>query len=88
MPSPHRPRTLRALLSTACAAVLGAGLLAGAGTPAATAATSAQEAAAGSKVIGYFTEWGTYDRSYLVKDIDTSGSAEKLTHINYAFGNV
>ncbi|CAL9593149.1 glycoside hydrolase family 18 protein [Streptomyces sp. enrichment culture] len=88
MPSPHRPRTLRALLSTACAAVLGAGLLAGAGTPAATAATSAQEAAAGSKVIGYFTEWGTYDRGYLVKNIDTSGSAEKLTHINYAFGNV
>ncbi|WP_086741306.1 glycoside hydrolase family 18 protein, partial [Streptomyces glaucescens] len=46
------------------------------------------EAAAGSKVVGYFTEWGTYDRKYLVKNIDTSGSAAKLTHINYAFGNV
>ncbi|MEU9355526.1 glycoside hydrolase family 18 protein [Streptomyces griseoloalbus] len=89
MSSPHRPRTLRALVSAACAAVLGAGLLAGAGASTATAAaTSAQEAAAGSKVIGYFTEWGTYDRKYYVKNIDTSGSADRLTHINYAFGNV
>ncbi|GHE74505.1 glycoside hydrolase family 18 protein [Streptomyces thermocarboxydus] len=88
MPSPHRPRTLRALLSAACTAVLGAGLLAGTGAPTATAATSAQEAAAGSKVVGYFTEWGTYDRKYYVKNIETSGSADRLTHINYAFGNV
>ncbi|MYW18895.1 chitinase, partial [Streptomyces sp. SID2955] len=34
------------------------------------------------------TEWGTYDRKYYVKNIETSGSAAKLTHINYAFGNV
>ncbi|GGX33428.1 chitinase [Streptomyces malachitofuscus] len=88
MQSPHRPRSLRALLSAACAAVLGAGLLAGTGATTATAATSAQEAAAGSKVIGYFTEWGTYDRKYYVKNIETSGSADRLTHINYAFGNV
>ncbi|AXI85689.1 chitinase [Streptomyces sp. ETH9427] len=88
MPSPHRPRTLRALVSAACTAVLGAGLLAGTGASTATAATSAQEAAAGSKVVGYFTEWGTYDRKYYVKNIETSGSADRLTHINYAFGNV
>ncbi|MGA5795898.1 glycoside hydrolase family 18 protein [Streptomyces cellulosae] len=88
MPSPHRPRMLRALVSAACTAVLGAGLLAGTGTSTATAATSAQEAAAGSKVVGYFTEWGTYDRKYYVKNIETSGSADRLTHINYAFGNV
>ncbi|WP_328869972.1 glycoside hydrolase family 18 protein [Streptomyces sp. NBC_00287] len=88
---PHRTR-FRALISAACAAVLGAGLLAGAGsaTASATAKSSAPaaEAAAGSKVIGYFTEWGTYDRKYYVKNIETSGSAAKLTHINYAFGNV
>ncbi|MFD0687579.1 glycosyl hydrolase family 18 protein [Actinomadura fibrosa] len=42
----------------------------------------------GSKVIGYFAEWGIYQRGYHVKNIDTSGSAAKLTHINYAFGNV
>ncbi|ALV49130.1 chitinase [Streptomyces sp. 4F] len=88
MPSPHRPRTLRALVSAACTAVLGAGLLAGTGASTATAATSAQEAAAGSKVVGYFTEWGTYDRKYYVRNIETSGSADRLTHINYAFGNV
>jgi chitinase len=100
---PHRPRALprtlgfvragrtpiRALLSAACCAVLGAGLLAGAGS--ATAAGTAEKAApkaAGSKVVGYFTEWGTYDRKYLVRNIETSGSAAKLTHINYAFGDV
>ncbi|MFC9132926.1 glycoside hydrolase family 18 protein [Streptomyces sp. NPDC057099] len=86
MHTPHRSR-FRTIVSAACCAVLGAGLLAGAGTSTATAATSAQEAA-GSKVIGYFTEWGTYDRKYHVKNIETSGSAAKLTHINYAFGNV
>ncbi|QOV39687.1 glycoside hydrolase family 18 protein [Streptomyces ferrugineus] len=86
----HRPRIrLRALVSAACAAVLGAGLLAGAGTATADTPTAAKpRLAAGSKVIGYFTEWGTYDREYYVKNIETSGSAAKLTHINYAFGNV
>ncbi|MDQ0940686.1 glycosyl hydrolase family 18 protein [Streptomyces sp. V1I1] len=43
----------------------------------------------GSKVkLGYFTEWGVYDRNYHVKNLVTSGSASKITHINYAFGNV
>ena len=42
----------------------------------------------GNKVLGYFIQWGVYQRSYHVKNIDTSGSAAKLTHINYAFGNV
>lgn len=43
----------------------------------------------GSKrVLGYFVQWGIYGRNYRVKNIDTSGSAAKLTHINYAFGNV
>ncbi len=39
-------------------------------------------------MVGYFTEWGTYDREYYVKNIETSGSADRLTHINYSFGNV
>ncbi|MEU8488595.1 glycoside hydrolase family 18 protein [Streptomyces sp. NPDC048641] len=86
---PHRPRApFRALLSAACCAVLGAGLLASAGTATAQNETGPQAAAAGSKVVGYFTEWGVYDRNYHVKNIETSGSADKLTHINYAFGNV
>ncbi|KAB2589807.1 glycoside hydrolase family 18 protein [Streptomyces arboris] len=96
----HRPRArLRALAAAACTAALGATLLGVAGMSPAGAAPAAQPAAApaaaeaaptaaGDKVIGYFTNWGTYDRNYHVKNIVTSGSADKLTHINYAFGNV
>ncbi|UNT00870.1 glycoside hydrolase family 18 protein [Streptomyces tubbatahanensis] len=57
------------------------------------AASKASTRAAGSqtaagKTVGYFTNWGVYQRNYHVKNIETSGSADKLTHINYAFGNV
>jgi chitinase len=38
--------------------------------------------------LGYFANWGVYGRNYHVKNIVTSGSAPKITHINYAFGNV
>jgi chitinase len=41
-----------------------------------------------AKNVGYFTQWGIYGRNFHVKDLDTSGAAAKLTHINYAFGNV
>ncbi|MEV4314104.1 glycoside hydrolase family 18 protein [Actinocrispum sp. NPDC049592] len=46
------------------------------------------DAAPPRKVMAYFTDWGVYDRNYHVKDIETSGAAARLTHINYAFGNV
>ncbi|MEU9100072.1 glycoside hydrolase family 18 protein [Streptomyces sp. NPDC048361] len=89
----------KALVAAACTAALGVTLLAGAGSanaspePAPPAGARAQApapqaAAAGSKVVGYFTDWGVYQRNYHVKNIETSGSAAKLTHINYAFGNV
>lgn len=42
----------------------------------------------GAIILGYFAQWGVYGRNYHVKNIVTSGSASKLTHINYAFGNV
>ncbi|WP_353944736.1 glycoside hydrolase family 18 chitinase [Streptomyces sp. HUAS MG91] len=43
----------------------------------------------GGKVnLGYFTDWGVYGRQYYPKNLETSGSASKITHINYAFGNV
>jgi chitinase len=38
-------------------------------------------------VVGYFAQWGVYARNYHVKNIDTSGSASKITHILYAFSN-
>ncbi|NES12308.1 MULTISPECIES: glycosyl hydrolase family 18 protein [Micromonospora] len=41
----------------------------------------------GKKVVGYFTEWGVYGRNYHVKNVHTSGSAAKMTHLLYAFGN-
>ncbi|MFJ9213641.1 glycoside hydrolase family 18 protein [Streptomyces sp. NPDC102264] len=85
----HRPRArFRALIAAACTAVLGVTLLSGAGSASAGEAAPATAAAAGNKVVGYFTNWGVYDRNYHVKNIETSGSAAKLTHINYAFGNV
>ncbi|WP_431897804.1 glycosyl hydrolase family 18 protein [Nonomuraea sp. bgisy101] len=38
--------------------------------------------------VGYFVQWGIYGRQYFVRNLDTSGAAAKLTHINYAFGNI
>lgn len=40
------------------------------------------------EMVGYFTQWGIYDRGFFVKDLVTSGSAARLTVLNYAFGNV
>ncbi|MFI0263750.1 glycoside hydrolase family 18 protein [Streptomyces sp. NPDC017056] len=90
------PRRLAAATTALCTAALAGSLFAGTATansPAAasaatTASAPAAPTAAGGKVVGYFTNWGVYDRNYHVKNIQTSGSADKLTHINYAFGNV
>ncbi len=41
-----------------------------------------------SRRVGYFAQWGIYARNFKVRNIDASGQAAKLTHINYAFGNV
>nr|WSX48314.1 glycoside hydrolase family 18 protein [Streptomyces sp. NBC_00974] len=40
------------------------------------------------KKVGYFTQWGVYGRDFQVQDLEKNGSAGKLTHINYAFGNI
>ncbi|MCG5211907.1 glycoside hydrolase family 18 protein [Streptosporangium soli] len=40
------------------------------------------------KRVGYFIQWGIYARDFHVKDLDSSGAAGKLTHINYAFSDV
>src|SRR5690606_38823801 len=42
----------------------------------------------GFRNVGYFTQWGVYGRDYKVKDIDTAGIADDLTHINYSFANI
>lgn len=38
--------------------------------------------------VGYFVQWGIYGRQYFVKNLDTTGNAARLTHINYAFANI
>ncbi|MGX2998387.1 glycoside hydrolase family 18 protein [Streptomyces sp. JNUCC 64] len=89
MPKPHRPARFRALVSVLCSAVLGAGLLAGAGTASAgEAAPQPLSPPPRSKVVGYFTEWSVYGRNYHVNNIQTSGAVNRLTHINYGFGTV
>jgi len=58
-------------------------------TPPVTTTTTSTPPQSGGKVnLAYFTNWGVYDHPYYVKNIATSGSVSKLTHINYAFGNV
>ncbi|MFE7598146.1 glycoside hydrolase family 18 protein [Streptomyces sp. NPDC057494] len=86
-----RPRALTTLtLGTAAAAALG--LLATL-APAADAHPRAPHPSAAPhapalKRVGYFTQWGIYGRNFQVKDLETSGTAAKLSHINYAFGVV
>ncbi|MFF0447523.1 glycoside hydrolase family 18 protein [Streptomyces sp. NPDC004609] len=98
MTTPHRPRTrLRVLIAAACTAALGATLLTG--TPTASAresepvamappAATAPIAPPRNKVVGTYTSWSIYGRNFHVKDIQTSGSAAKLTHIRYFHGYV
>src|SRR5919204_2671549 len=58
-------------------------------SPAARGSSSSSAAARGSsRVVGYYIEWGIYGRNYKVKDVKASGSADRLSVINYAFGNV
>ncbi|NKI40263.1 glycoside hydrolase family 18 protein [Streptomyces physcomitrii] len=78
---------ITALLLPLAAMVGLAGTSAQAADPTATESAAQATAASGVK-LGYFTEWGVYDRNYHVKNIDASGSAGKITHINYSFGNV
>ncbi len=61
----------------------------GATTTSQVTANIIQEPISSDKIVlGYFVQWGVYQRNYHVNNIKTSGSADKLTHINYAFGNV
>ncbi|UNZ21327.1 glycoside hydrolase family 18 protein [Streptomyces sp. 891-h] len=88
--SGQRRRGLFAVVSALCVAAVAAALLAvnTSGSSGRTELTSAASSPATDKTVGYFTNWGVYQRNYHVKNIETSGSADKLTHINYAFGNV
>ncbi|MEV0971311.1 glycosyl hydrolase family 18 protein [Microtetraspora glauca] len=51
-------------------------------------ATTADIVENGYARVGYFVQWGIYGRQYFVKNLDTTGAAAKLTHLNYAFANI
>jgi chitinase len=69
----------------AAAVVLAAGILVP--TTAAHAADASHHRGRYLKV-GYFTQWGIYDRGFRVRNLVDNGTAARLTHINYAFGNI
>jgi chitinase len=77
--SVRNTRVIRGVVLTALAVVT---------TIASSASLSAHERRQPKRVTGYFTNWGVYGRNYIVNDIKTSGSADKLTHIFYAFATV
>ncbi|MEV7414238.1 glycoside hydrolase family 18 protein [Streptomyces sp. NPDC089919] len=56
--------------------------------PTAPAAPAGHHPGPAAKRVGYFTQWGVYGRDFQVQDLETSGTAGKLTHLNYAFGNI
>lgn len=53
-----------------------------------SATTDPAAPSADQRVTAYFTQWGIYARNYLVRNIETSGTAATINRINYAFGNV
>ncbi|WP_433534095.1 glycoside hydrolase family 18 protein [Micromonospora sp. CA-249363] len=79
-------RQLRHRRLTAVVAL--ATLLVTAAPPAAASATAKPDRRPGYHRVGYFTQWGIYGRAFPVKKLDTSGAASRLTHVNYAFGNI
>ncbi|NRQ31028.1 chitinase [Nonomuraea sp. NN258] len=58
------------------------------GASAAVKVTTADIVETGYARVGYFVQWGIYGRQFFVRNLDTSGAAAKLTHINYAFANI
>ncbi|WP_329116447.1 glycoside hydrolase family 18 protein [Streptomyces sp. NBC_01353] len=85
-----RRRTLSRLTIAALSLGLVATLAPSAGADSASRTDSASygDSRPAHKRVGYFTQWGVYGRNFQVKDLETSGTAAKLSHINYAFGNV
>ncbi|GLZ31456.1 chitinase [Lentzea sp. NBRC 105346] len=57
-------------------------------TPSNAITVTTSDIVGGYAKVGYFVQWGIYGRQYFVRNLDTTGAAAKLTHINYAFGNI
>jgi chitinase len=68
---------------------VGAALLSGGLTLATASASSSQESRQQAfRKVGYFAQWGIYERAFYPKNVETTGQAEGLTTIAYAFENV
>jgi chitinase len=78
----------RLVTAAAATVVLMAGSMTAMATGGVDQTTESVPAANTPLNVGYFTQWGIYGRGFTVKDLDASGAAEHLTHINYAFANV
>jgi chitinase len=74
--------TLELVLSAASGATIG--VARATGTIVNDDSTVPPPSTAGKQVVGYFAEWGIYDRQYDVMDIP----ADKLTVVNYAFAKI
>jgi chitinase len=79
MRQPHL-RRLTALAATVTTVVAGVALVG-------AAPAAAHGGDSGFKRVGYYTQWSNYS-GFFVRNVDASGQAGRLTHINYAFGNV
>ncbi|MEU1588302.1 glycoside hydrolase family 18 protein [Micromonospora sp. NPDC005710] len=77
---PFRHRRLAAVVTLATLLITAA--------PPSAANAGATPERTGYHRVGYFTQWGIYGRAFPVKKLETSGAASRLTHLNYAFGNV
>ncbi|WP_430789721.1 glycoside hydrolase family 18 protein [Actinoplanes sp. G11-F43] len=53
-----------------------------------TAAPAPAQAHSSYTKVAYFTQWGIYGRDFQLADVQNSGAAARLTHLNYAFGPV
>ncbi|SDX84883.1 chitinase [Saccharopolyspora shandongensis] len=83
-----RRRSFPFRLPVLLASILALGLPALAAPAGASDSPAAPQPQAAARKVGYFTQWSIYDRNYFVKNLDTSGAAGQLTHLNYAFGNL
>jgi chitinase len=54
----------------------------------AVSVTTSDVVGSGYAKVGYFVQWGIYGRQYFVRNLDTTGAAAELTHLNYAFANI
>ena len=57
-------------------------------SPAAIHGSQPSDDAPAKRVVGYFIQWGIYDRGYRIQQLEKSGAAAELTHLIYAYGNV